>query len=107
MSKNKIKNIFNYTKIYGWVRWMLLSLVSEGWSEPMAENFIIYLNKHKHRIVNYDYLQEEGISLGSGSVESKIKQIDHRLKITGASRESCNVPQVLCHRCAYLNGCLF
>jgi len=79
----------------------------EGWSEPQVENFIIYLNKHKHRIVNYGYLQAEGISIGSGSVESKIKQIAHRLKITGASWESGNVPQVLRHRCAYLNGCLF
>jgi len=79
----------------------------EGWSEPQAENFIIYLNKHKHRIVNYDYLQAAGISIGSGDLESKIKQIAHRLKITGASWESGNVPQVLCHRCAYLNGCLF
>ncbi len=67
----------------------------------------IYLNKHKHRIVNYGYLQAEGISIGSGSVESKIKQIAHRLKITGASWESGNVPQVLRHRSAYLNGCLF
>ena len=37
----------------------------------------------------------------------EIKQIAHRLKITGASWESGNVPQVLRHRCAYLNGCLF
>ncbi|MFM7353074.1 MAG: hypothetical protein ACKO1G_08485, partial [Microcystis aeruginosa] len=51
--------------------------------------------------------EAEGISIGSGSVESKIKQIAHRLKITGASWESGNVPQVLRHRCAYLNGCLF
>jgi len=39
----------------------------EGWSEPQVENFITYLNKHKHRIVNYGYLQAEGISIGSGS----------------------------------------
>jgi hypothetical protein len=52
-------------------------------------------------------LQAEGISIGSGSVESKIKQIAHRLKITGASWDSGNVPQVLRHRSAYLNGCLF
>jgi hypothetical protein len=65
------------------------------------------LNKHKHRIVNYGYLQAEGISIGSGSGSSKIKQIAHRLKITGASWKSGNVLQVLLHRCAYLNGCLF
>jgi len=34
----------------------------EGWSEPQVENFITYLNKHKHRIVNYGYFQEEGMS---------------------------------------------
>ncbi len=36
-----------------------------------------YLRKHRHRIVNYDYLQAEGIcSIGSGAVESTVKQID-------------------------------
>jgi hypothetical protein len=79
----------------------------DGWSEHQVENFIIYLNKHKHRIVNYDYFQAEGISIGSGSVKSKIKQIGHRLKITGASWNSGNVPQVLRHRSAYLNDFLF
>jgi hypothetical protein len=64
-----------------------------------------YLNKHKHRIVNYGYLQAEGISIGS--VESQVKQIGHRLKITGASWNSDNVPQVLRHRCSYLNDYLF
>ena len=43
----------------------------EGWSEPQVENFITYLNKHKHRIVNYGYLQAEGI--GSKSVLSEHK----------------------------------
>ena len=57
----------------------------EGWLDPHVDNFIAYLKKHQHRIVNYDYLQAEGISIGSGSVESTIKQIGHRLKITGAS----------------------
>jgi hypothetical protein len=79
----------------------------DGWSEHQVQNFIIYLNKHKHRIVNYDYFQAEGISIGSGSVESQVKQIGHRLKITGASWNSGNVPQVLRHRCSYLNDYLF
>jgi len=65
------------------------------------------LNKHKHRIINYDYFQKEEISLGSGSGSSQVKQIGFRLKITGASWNSGNVPQVLRHRCAYLNGSLF
>ncbi|MFN9672786.1 MAG: ISKra4 family transposase, partial [Microcystis sp.] len=44
---------------------------------------------------------------GSGSGSSQVKQIGFRLKITGASWNSGNVPQVLRHRCAYLNGSLF
>jgi hypothetical protein len=55
--------------------------------------------------VNYDYFQAEGLcSIGSGEVESAIKQIDRRIQISGAQWNSENVPQVLAHRCAYLNG---
>ncbi len=54
--------------------------------------------------MNYDYLQAEGISIGSGAIESTIKQIGSRLKISGAQWKTENVPQVLRHRCAYLNG---
>ncbi|NCS26236.1 MAG: ISKra4 family transposase, partial [Microcystis aeruginosa BS13-02] len=35
-----------------------------------------------------------------------IKQIDRRLKISGAQWNERNVPQVLKLRCAYLNGTL-
>lgn len=70
-----------------------------------AENFCNYLNKHRHRIINYSYYQAEGIcSIGSGAIESTIKQIDRRIKISGAQWKEDNVPQVLAHRCAYLNG---
>ncbi len=68
-------------------------------------NFCQYLRKHRHRIVNYDYFQAEQLcSIGSGAVESAIKQIARRLKISGAQWNAENVPQVLAHRCAYLNG---
>jgi len=40
----------------------------------------------------------------SGAVESTVKQIDRRTKISGAQWKEENVPQVLAHRCAYLNG---
>ena len=60
--------------------------------------------KHRHRIVNYSYYQAEGISIGSGEVESAIKQIGRRVKISGAQWSQNNVSQVLLHRCAYLNG---
>lgn len=69
-----------------------------------VDNFIGYLNKHRHRIVNYAYFQAEGISIGSGTIESTVKQIGGRIKLSGAQWKAENVPQVLLHRCAYLNG---
>ncbi|MEM6446092.1 MAG: ISKra4 family transposase, partial [Cyanobacteria bacterium P01_D01_bin.123] len=33
-----------------------------------------------------------------------VKQIGRRIKISGAQWKAENVPQVLKHRCAYLNG---
>ena len=76
-------------------------------TSKQARNFCKYLDKHRHRIVNYEYLQAEQIcSIGSGAVESAVKQIDRRTKISGAQWNKENVPQVLAHRCAYLNGLL-
>lgn len=73
-----------------------------------AENFCLYLEKHRSRIINYQYYQAEQIcSIGSGAVESTVKQIDRRIKISGAQWKIDNVPQVLAHRCAYLNGLIF
>ncbi len=66
--------------------------------------FIAYLVKHRPRIPNYHYLKLEGFTIGSGSVESGIKQIGRRIKISGAQWDAKNVDQVLKHRCAYLNG---
>ena len=78
----------------------------DGWQHERVKRFISYLSKHSARIINYDYWQtEEGLSIGSGAIESTIKQIGSRLKITGAQWREENVPQVLKHRCAYLNGC--
>jgi hypothetical protein len=73
------------------------------WPHERVSTFIAYLNKHRHRIVNYGYYQAEGISIGSGAVESTIKQIGRRVKLSGAQWEKDNVPQVLKQRCAYLN----
>ena len=70
-----------------------------------AQNFCAYLEKHRTRIINYDYYQAEGVcSIGSGAVESAIKQIDRRVQLSGAQWETKNVPQVLAQRTAYLNG---
>jgi hypothetical protein len=78
----------------------------EGYTTTQVENFKAYLQTHRHRIPNYDYLQAEGVSIGSGAVESSIKQMGRRIKISGAQWKRENVPQVLRHRAAYLNGLL-
>lgn len=74
------------------------------WHHERVTTFIAYLNKHRHRIVNYGYYQAEGISVGSGAIESTVKQIGQRMKLSGAQWEKDNVPQVLKQRSAYLNG---
>lgn len=72
--------------------------------QHQAHCFTQYLQKHRHRIPNYGYLQAEDIcSIGSGAVESTVKQIDRRLQISGARWKREHVPKVLAHRCAYLN----
>jgi hypothetical protein len=73
--------------------------------QKQAKNFCQYLRKHQSRIINYGYYQAEGIcSIGSGAVESGIKQINRRIQLSGAQWKPENVSQVLAHRCAYLNG---
>jgi len=70
-----------------------------------AQCFCQYLHKHQQRIPNYDYLKAENIcSIGSGAIESTIKQIDRRLQISGARWKPEHIPKVLAHRCAYLNN---
>jgi hypothetical protein len=72
-----------------------------------AKNFCAYLEQHQQRIVNYSYCQSQQLcSVGSGAVESAIKQIGSRIKISGAQWKAENVNQVLSVRCAYLNGML-
>jgi hypothetical protein len=76
----------------------------QHWLDKQATTFISYLTNHRFRIVNYAYCQAEGISIGSGTIESTVKQIGARIKLSGAQWNAENVPQVLLHRCAYLNG---
>lgn len=76
----------------------------DDWPHERVDRFIAYLAKHRHRLVNYNYYQAEGISIGSGEIESTVKQIGRRLKISGAQWDEDNVQQVLHQRCAYLNG---
>jgi len=76
----------------------------KGSKHERGDNFLAYLNKHRHRIVNYSYFQAEGISIGSGTIESTVKQIGVRIKLSGAQWKAEHVPQVLLHRCAYLGS---
>jgi hypothetical protein len=78
----------------------------KGCSSSQVDKFKAYLRTHRHRIPNYDYLKAKGVSIGSGAVESSIKQMGRRIKISGAQWNRENVPQVLRHRAAYLNGLL-
>jgi hypothetical protein len=72
-----------------------------------VKNFMAYLEKHRSGIVNYSYYQAEQLcSIGSGAVESAIKQIGARVKISGAQWKVESVNQILSVRCAYLNGLL-
>lgn len=76
-------------------------------SHSQVANFIAYLHKHQSRIPDYWYFQTEQISsIGSGAIESTVKQIGRRVKISGAQWKKQNVSQVLKHRTAYLNGML-
>lgn len=73
-------------------------------NRKQAHNFCTYLEKHRHRIINDEYYQAEGIcSIGFGAVESAIKQIDRRVQLSGAQWKAEHVSQVLAHRAAYLN----
>ena len=75
----------------------------EGFQTKPVVNFKNYVRKHSERIPDYGLYQDLGICIGSGSVESTIKQIGARMKITGAQWKAENVPQDLKLRCAYLN----
>lgn len=83
------------------------ALFASSFRRKQAQNFCTYLDKHRSRIVNYGYFQAEQLcSIGSGAVESAVKQIDRRLKISGAQWNPDMVHQMLQLRCAYLNNML-
>jgi hypothetical protein len=76
------------------------------WENPPKEvlNFLIYLDGHKGRIPNYQLDQKAGLCIGSGEVESTIKRIGRRIKISGAQWDIKNLSNVLKQRCAYINN---
>lgn len=69
-----------------------------------SAKFRNYLKKHQWRIPDYKSYQKLGITIGSGQVESLIKQIAARIKIVGSQWGENNVSQMLKLRCTYLNG---
>lgn len=73
------------------------------WDAQKVFNFLAYLERHRLRIPDYHSFQSQGITIGSGAVESTIKQIGRRIKISGAQWNRNNISQVLKHRCSYLN----
>ena len=102
------KNLLARVEAFLW-RGNVAAAIAEfdGWSHPQVDNFIAYLCKHRSRIPDYWYFQTEQISsIGSGAIESTVKQISRRVKISGAQWNKQNVSQVLFHRTAYLNGML-
>lgn len=102
------KNCLAKVEAFLWRRNVAAAITEfDGWSYPQVTNFIAYLYKHQSRIPDYWYFQTEQISsIGSGAIKSTVKQIGRRVKISGAQWNKQNVPQVLFHRTAYLNGML-
>jgi hypothetical protein len=88
-----------------WLGWVDVAIAEfDCLKSKKAKNFQLYLDKHRPRLPNYSNYQNLGIPIGSGSVESKIKQIGARVKISGAIWKRENVPRILRLRCAYLNN---
>lgn len=71
-----------------WLRQVLeAKALFSGCLGKQARNFCAYLEKHRERKVNYSYYQAEQLcSIGSGAVESAIKQIGARIKIEAGER---------------------
>lgn len=88
-----------------WLGWVDAAIAEFDFLKgKQAKNFQLYLDKHRPRIPSYSTYQKLGIPIGSGSVESTIKQIGARVKISGALWKRENVSQILRLRCAYLNN---
>ena len=81
----------------------LASREFDGLKNKKFAKFQSYLAKHRDRIPSYETYQKFNIPIGSGDVESKIKQVGARVKLSGARWNRENVPRILHLRCAYLN----
>lgn len=93
---------------YGDIESALAEFDDSKVKQKQLDNFRNYLYHHQERIPDYSLYQLLYIPIGSGAVESLIKRINQRVKITGDQWKSENISQILKLRCAYLNshGCL-
>ena len=73
-------------------------------SLPSQNRLRRFLEKQQTRLVDYEDFQRAGVPIGSGAVESAIKQIGARIKVTGARWKKENVNSALANRLAYLNS---
>jgi len=89
---------------YGDIELALAEFSDYKGNKKSLDNFRNYLEHHQGRIPDYSLYQLLGIPIGSGAVESLIKRINQRVKITGAQWKSENVSQILKLRCTYLNS---
>jgi hypothetical protein len=99
-SLKRLEMVENYLW-QGWVEQSIKEL--EKLKGKLAVNFRAYLERHRSRIPCYSEYQRLGITIGSGDVESRIKQVGARVKRPGARWEKENVRKILRLRCAYLN----
>jgi hypothetical protein len=99
-----VPRFLDKVKNYLWLGEVDLAIAELELLSVPPKNFIAYITKHRGRIPQYDVLHNAGFTIGSGAVESLVKQISHRVKISGAQWKKSNVAQVLAHRTAYLNG---
>ena len=75
---------------------------------PSDNNFRKYLEKHRERLINYGEHQKSKLSsIGSGAVESSVKQIKTRTNIAGARWSQKGVRKILSVRSNYLNGAFY
>lgn len=58
--------------------------VFDGIKSADVLKFVADVQKHRHRLPNYRDLQQEGVAIGSRAVESTVKQIGRRIKLSGA-----------------------
>ncbi|MHB9130427.1 MAG: ISKra4 family transposase [Armatimonadota bacterium] len=85
----------------------LLALVRAGTTvavRAVAHACLHYVWAHRTRL-NYPEAQRRGYPIGSGRIESAVKQVlQQRCKQTGMRWKAAHLDKMLAARCAYLNG---